>query len=145
QIWSLTDLVLRFHSNQRLCITSFDSGPLRPTEEEVARGWTTQGAVAISPPLIEGLPIPQEGYDEWYLLSNPRFDDNEIEVFVNYGRLTLLPPADIYRTFDPTWEKAGFDWLAPIQERLWSQLQQLKPVTYVAMGDNDVVVSLNHR
>src|SRR5258708_2530582 len=126
-------------------ISSCDSGPLRPMADEVARGWTSQGIVAISPPLIDGLPIPNDQYDEWYLVDNATFDKCEIEVFVNCGRFTLVAPADIYKTFDPTWEKRGLDYLAPIQERFWLQMQQLKPETYVAMGDNEVIVSRNQQ
>jgi hypothetical protein len=137
--------VLRFHSGLRLCITSFDSGPLRLTEEEIILGWTTQGNVAISPPVTAGLAVPHDQYDEWYLLDHPAFDAGDFEVFVNYGGFTLVAPAETYQTFDRTWEKAGLDWLSPIQERFWRQLARLKPETYVAVGDKDIVVSRNHR
>jgi acetyl esterase/lipase len=145
QIWPLSGLVLGSHRRLRLCITSFDSGPLRLADEEVAQGWTTQGDVAISPPVSEGLAVPHDQYDEWYLLDRPTIDTGDIEVFVNYGGFTLVPPAETYQTFDPTGEKARLDWLAPIQERFWRQLDRLKPETFVAMGDNDIVVSRNHR
>ena len=145
QIWSLTDLVLRFHRGLRLCITCFDSGPLRLVDEEIAQGWTTQGQVTISPPLIEGMSIPHDQYDEWYLLDTPRFEKPDIEVFVNYGGLTLVAPAETCKTFDPTWERMGLDWLAGVQERFWLQLERLQPASYVAVGDNDIVVSRNHR
>lgn len=145
EVRPLTALVLQFHRGLRLWITSFDSGPLRLGDEEVAEGWTTKGEVAVSPPLTEGLAVPHDEFDEWYLLDRPAFETDEIEVFVNFGRFTLVPPAETYQTFDPTWEKAGLDWLAPIQERFWRQLGRLKPETYVAMGDHDVVVSRNDR
>src|SRR5262245_22659812 len=105
QIWSLTDLVLQFHSGLRLCITSFDSGPLRLANEEIAHGWTTQGEVTISPPIIEGMSIPHEQYDEWYLFETPPLEKPDIEVFVNYGAFTLVAPAETCKTFDSTWEK----------------------------------------
>jgi hypothetical protein len=37
------------------------------------------------------------------------------------------------------------DWFPAVQERFWSQLQRLKPESYVASGDRDVVVSRNQR
>jgi hypothetical protein len=114
-------------------------------EDELAQGWTTQGKVAISPLLIEGMSIPHDQYDEWYLLDTPKFDKDDFEVFVNYGSFTLVAPADVYKIFDPTSERSGLDWLVPVQERFWFQLERLRPESYVAIGDNDVVVSRNHR
>jgi len=145
EIRGLADLVVRFHCGLRLCITAFDSGPLRLTREELEQGWTTQRAVAVSPPVDESLAIPHDQYDEWYLLENPSFAENDLEVFVNYGAFTLAPPTELCKAFDPTWEKSAWEWLAPVQERFWLQLERLNPGTYVAVGDNDVIVSRNHR
>ncbi len=145
EVASLPDLVCRFHRRLHLCITCFDSGPLRIMDEEVAQGWTTQGEVVISPPLADGMPIPHDQYDEWYLLGAPEFDKLEVEVFVNYGCFTLVTPGDSYKTYDLTSEKSELDWLASVQERFWLQLDRLKPESYVAIGDNDIVVSRNHR
>ena len=143
QIWPLTDLMLRFNGGLHVCITSFDSGPIRLSQEEISQGWSMQGKVAISPPIIDSLTIPHDQYDEWYILAQPAFDEIEIEVFVNYGAFTVVSLAETCKTFDPSWEKNGLDWLAPIQERFWSQLQIIKPEIYIGMGDNDVVVSRN--
>ncbi len=145
QVWPLTDLVLRFHHGLHLCVTAFDSGPIRPSEDEIAQGWTMQGNVMVSPPLNSTLSIPRDQYDEWYILARPAFAGAEIEVFVNCGGFTLVAPEETYKTFDPTWMRQGLDWLTPIQERFWSQLERLNPETYVAVGDNDVVVSRNRR
>ncbi|MBC7857038.1 MAG: hypothetical protein IAF94_26710 [Pirellulaceae bacterium] len=46
-------------------------------------------------------------------------------------------------TFDPTWERSGLDWLYPIQERFWAQVNKLSPLSYIAIGDNEVVVTRN--
>ena len=54
----------RLHPGARLCITSYDSHPLRPDPEEEARGWTTTGKFMISPPVAEGLEILYDQYDE---------------------------------------------------------------------------------
>jgi hypothetical protein len=138
---SFVESTVRFHPGSRLCITSFDSGPIRPGPKEQARGWTARGSVMVSPTLAEGLDIPFDDYDEWYLLDDPPTPAWTPEVFVNYGGFTLVPIEEIYRTYDPTWDKHGLDYLVPIQERFWAQMEQINPVSYIAMGDQDVVVS----
>ena len=35
----------------------------------------------------------------------------------------------------------GLDWLYPIQERFWSQIETLRPISYIASGDNEVLVT----
>jgi len=143
EVFDLTGLVLRYHRGLRLCVSSCDSRPLRLGQEELARGWTTRGEVAVSPPLEEALPIPQGGYDEWYLVRDPSFADQRVEVFVNYEGFTLLAPAATPGTGDPPPGGGDTDRLAALRERFWSQLERLKPETYVALGDHDVVVARN--
>src|SRR5262249_31838395 len=113
-------------------------------KEYLERGWTMQGDVAISPSIDESLVIPYDQFDEWYLLDSPQSLGEKVEVFVNYGSFTLVSPP-IYEAYRPTWEKSGLEWLAPAQERFWHQLQQIRPVTYVASGDNDVIASRDGR
>lgn len=138
---SLGETAVRFHLGLRLCITAFDSGAILPSPEEQAAGWVARGSVMISPPLAEGLDIPYDQYDEWYLLDEPLPPEWEPEVFVNYGGFTLVPVEEIYKTFDPTWERGGLDYLVPIQERFWAQMDRVDPESFIAMGDLDVVVS----
>lgn len=145
EIGDLADIVVRFHLGLRLCITAFDSGPLRLTKEELEQGWSTNRSVAISPPIVESVVIPHDQYDEWYVLENAPYFESDIEVFVNYVPFTLVPPTETHKTFDPTWEKCGLESLALAQERFWNQLQRLHPRTFVASGDNDVVVSRDYR
>jgi len=95
----------------------------------------------ISPAIQDGIHIPCVGDDEWYLFDEEPPSDWQPEVFVIYGGFTFQPIDEIYRTFDPTWEKRGLEYLVPIQERFWSQIERVKPVSYIGMGDNDVVVS----
>jgi hypothetical protein len=138
---SLGETAVRFHLGLCLCITAFDSGPILPSPEEQAAGWVARRNVMVSPPLAEGLDIPYDQYDEWYLLNEPLPPEWEPEVFVNYGGFTLVPVEEIYKTFDPRWERGGLDYLVPIQERFWAQMERVAPVSYIAMGDLDVVVS----
>jgi hypothetical protein len=138
---SLVPVTVRFHPGARLCITAFDSGPIRPRSQEQDEGWVAGVSVMISPPLAEGLDIPLNEYDEWYLLDEPPQYGWQPEVFVNYGGFTLVAIEEIYKTFDPTWDRHGLDYLVPIQERFWTQIEQVDPISYIAMGDRDVIVS----
>lgn len=138
---SLESATLGCHPGAYLCITSYDSGPIRPSPEEQAVGWMSRGKVMISPPLVEGLDIPYDQYDEWYLLAENPPPGWEPEVFVNYEGFTLVPTEEINEAYDPTWGRVGLDGLASIQERFWSQLEHIDPISYIAMGDRDVVVS----
>jgi len=139
---SLADLVVRFHLGLRACVTSFDSGPLILSQDEVANGWSTHGGLTISPPLKVGFSIPHDQYDEWLLVNHADFEKAEIEVFVNYGGFTLVPPDEIS---DPTYDKNMLQWLPPLQERFWLQMKRVRPESYAALGDNDIVASRNER
>ncbi|APW63947.1 hypothetical protein [Paludisphaera borealis] len=138
---TLEAATLRFHPGDRLCITSIDSGTCRLYPEEIAAGWTAGRNVAVSPPVDDGIDIPRDQYDEWYLLDRPPAHEWQPEVFVNYGGYTLVAVEESYRTFDPTLDRHGLDYLFPIQERFWAQIERIDPISYVAMGDKDVVVS----
>lgn len=128
---SLPELAIRYHVGLRLCITSFDSTSISPTPEESAAGWTSVGPAMVSAPLTDRMEIPYDRYDEWYFVDQPPPAAWTSEVFVNYLAFTLAPSA----------QNCEYDWLAPMQERFWEQLDRINPVSYVAMGDNDIVVS----
>jgi len=132
---------VRFHVGLRLCITALDGGPIHPNAEEQPRGWMARGNAVVSPPLTEGLDIPRDQCDEWYLLDEPPSPEWTPEVFVNYGGFTLSPIEEIYKTYDPTWDRHGLDYLVPIQERFWEQIDRVNPVSYIAMCDQNIVVS----
>lgn len=51
----------------RVAITSFDSGPFEPTQDEYAKGWSKQESVAISPVVEDVKELPAVGFDEWYV------------------------------------------------------------------------------
>jgi hypothetical protein len=138
---SLVELTVRFHLGLRLCITAFDGGPIRPSSEDQVEGWMAREAATVSPPLAEGLNIPHDQYDEWYLLNEPPSFEWQPEIFVNIGGFTLVTTEELYKSYDPTWDRHGLDWLDPIQERFWEQLERLNPVSYIAMGEQIIVVS----
>jgi hypothetical protein len=140
EIRDLTELLVRFHLGLRLCVTSFDSGPLRLAREELEQGWRMVRHLAISPPINESLVIPQDGFDEWYIFESSPVIESDLEVFVNYGAFTLASPETLNES-ECNAEKAYLDWLPQAQERFWVQVQQLQPMTFVASGDYDIVVS----
>jgi hypothetical protein len=134
-------LIASLHVGKRLAIVAFDSGPLRPDPAEQKGGWVVVGPSAVSPPLDATIDIPEAGYDEWYVLDRiPDLGWNP-EIFVNYMNFTLVPPEQLVREQDPTWDRRGWDWLEPLQEKFWQQLDRFNPVTYVASSDRVIIVS----
>jgi len=58
QIDTLCELVVREHRGYRLWITSFDSGSITPSAEELSDGWKTVDGAMVSPPLEWGSTSP---------------------------------------------------------------------------------------
>jgi hypothetical protein len=137
EIRQLPNLSREAHQGLHVGITSFDSGPLSPVPEEEELGWTMQARVMVSPPLTNNVDIPYDNHDEWYFVERPCFDQHSIEIFVNFCGFTLAPPTELDATADREW----IDFLNRLQERFWEQLERVRPVTYVAMGEFDIVVS----
>jgi hypothetical protein len=134
-----------------LAVTRIDGGSLRLTEHEKAAGWWTaesgrvfQGTswsppeyqddwkVGYSPQItsIHGLPNETHdeccaGYDEWYVFEHP-VPVEEIEAFVNWVG---------FRLYDPE-----FQWCT---DRLWSQIANIKPESYIADGAVLTIVTRN--
>jgi hypothetical protein len=131
----LLKVALPLHRGLRLCVTSFDSGPLRPGQEELAAGWASIGEISVSPPITPTLEVPQGEYDEWYILTGSPDISWQPEVFVNYGGFTLVS--------DETQRGSDRQWLPDMQKRFWAQICATNPVSYIASGGSDVVVSQN--
>jgi hypothetical protein len=123
-----------------VAITSFDSGPLVPTNEEKATGWESRDNIAYSPKVQNVASLPRADYDEWYIfggrtdIGTSHLGENVFEVpqeqghvsvFVNYG-FALHPP-----------ERASLATL------FWSQIARLRPESYVADNDYLTFVSEN--
>ena len=94
-------------SGRVVAITSFDSGPLKLSESELAAGWHIRDAVAISPPGFDIDALPREQFDEWYIFDGEVPSLSQLEIFVNYGSFSLVPPDLIRPAQDPTWDKVG--------------------------------------
>ncbi|MCV6639098.1 hypothetical protein [Candidatus Albibeggiatoa sp. nov. NOAA] len=129
-LWNIAEITTRFHCGLTLGVTCFDSGALIPTEAEIKQGWHVKNAIMLSPPLTHDLVIPCDQYDEWYISGNLSISLENIEIFVNYGGFSLEPAKES-------------TCLKTLQNRFWNQINIIKPETYVATGDNDIVVSRN--
>jgi hypothetical protein len=140
-IIGLAELTASEHLNCRLWIATFDSGKITPSAEELAIGWKLIDGIMVSPPLTSETTIPSDCYDEWYVFDGDHSTFGVAERFVSFGSFTLADPRKMAATFDPTWEISGLDWLYPIQERFWSQVDRHFPLSYIASGDNDIVVT----
>ena len=138
---SLADVVVACHLGRRVGISSFDSGLFLPTAREAEEGWTVQGKFCAHPILQAGMDVPHDGYDEWYIFDEQSSPEWSPEVFVNIGAFTVVPVEEIERRRDPTWEAHAFDWLIPLQVRFWKQMARIRPLTYVAMGEKDLIVT----
>jgi hypothetical protein len=123
-----------------VAITSFDSGPLLPTNEEKAAGWESRNNIAYSPRIQNVQSLPRDQYDEWYIfdgrtdlgishLAENIFEAPQerghVSVFVNYG-FALDPP-----------ERAS------LANLFWPQIDWIRPESYVADNDFLTFVSAN--
>jgi hypothetical protein len=108
-------------------VTSFDSGPLRLTPDDIAAGWRQSGSYAVSPksPGTESLPLGE--WEECFVFKElPPV--RSPEVFINYGGFSLRP--------DPRNE-----WQQATLERFWGQVAEWSPESYLAEGDNLICVT----
>lgn len=123
-----------------MAITSLDSGPLVPTKEEKAAGWKNRSNIAYSSKIHDVASVPWDGYDEWYIFDNPvdlgtshirenvfevPQEQGHVSVFVNYG-FALHPPE-----------------MADLANLFWSQMERIRPESYVADNDYLTFVSAN--
>jgi hypothetical protein len=125
----LSDLISAFPElviNNFLINTSFNSGTLGLSNEEIKLGWTKNNELTISPLVTDDLDIPNCQYDEWYVFDSPTTFES-YEVFVNYWKFSLE------------------DFLTDIQERFWKQIESLSPETYLAEGDFLICVTKNEK
>ncbi len=138
--FDLLQLCPEFVLGKYVVITSIDSGPLVPADEEIAAGWQSRGKIAYSPKIQNADQLPRAGWDEWYVFDNPTDlgtshlaenifeapqEQGHVSVFVNYG-FVLYPPE---RSF--------------LSTLFWQQLLRICPESYVADNDYLSFVSKN--
>lgn len=118
-----------------IAVTSFDSGPLLPNDEELSQGWQTRKNIAYSPGIqsVEKLPYGDcGGFDEWYVFNAPTdlgrlvegnifealLQPGNVAVFVNYGGFALHAPT-----------------MQELVDLFWPQVERISPESYIADGD----------
>ena len=141
QIPNVDKLVVRYHHRCRLAIASFDSGPILPDSEERSLGWSVVDNHMISPPLVDDLQLPCDQNDEWYVFNELPQSVVVSERYVRYFCFNLADPKLLAASQDPTWDRTNYDWLAPLQIQFWNDILRLSPITYIASGDVEVVVT----
>lgn len=110
-------------SEKHLVITSFDSGKLVLTEEEIQLGFKNYGDVTAIPPGVQLEKIPEGGGDEWYIFDGEIPSKiQSVHVFVNW----------LGFHFDES------DKVKDLQKQFWSQLEELKPESY--LGDTNILL-----
>jgi hypothetical protein len=117
-----------------LAVTSFDSGALSLSDQEMSVGWRSHGGIAYSPRVqsVEKLPHGDcGGFDEWYVFQNlvdlgqvargnlfqTPLTSGQLHIFVNFGAFGV------------------HDLTSYLTDRFWAQLGWVNPESYVADGD----------
>ena len=129
EIKDLAKIAVSFHIGSYLHVTSFDSGKLSLCNEEQEIGWFSESEVSSIILKTPEIRIPHEQYDEWYFSKEKISFPEGLECFVNYSGFSLS-------------EKNVF---SETVLHFWKQLIELDPDTYIANGDNVVVVSKNEK
>jgi hypothetical protein len=122
--------------NKYLAVTSCDSGPLRPSEQERQEGWFAEYDIAYSPKIDNISAIPNDQFDEWYIFPSLTLLPT-MEVFINYGVFSLSNPKLLF----PEWSPQLIAARCEEQERFWQQLNLITPESYVAEGDRLLFVT----
>lgn len=136
-------LIPRYFKSRSLVIACYNSGPLSPTKQETGLGWQEIQGGLLSPPLMEGLSLPQDQFDEWWIFDSsvmanrlPRYN-----CFVNHIGWTLQKPQELESYFHPTWERGSFDWLIPIQQSFWEMVKTYDPLAFISGGDKLIIAT----
>ena len=115
-----------------IAITSIDSSPLLPTDEEAAVGWKTRGEIAYSPKIQDIKGLPRAGWDEWYVFDNltdlgtSHLEDNVFEVPQEHGHVSVFVNY-CFALHQPE--------MKDLAALFWQQIERIRPESYVA--DND--------
>lgn len=101
---SLTDLLRvapELVLGRRVAITSCDSGPYVPSEDELSAGWSLCETTAISREIAQPAELPAPGFDEWYVFdSTPQVVP--MRNHVNQYNFSVLDECDATELF---WEQ----------------------------------------
>jgi hypothetical protein len=116
-----------------IAVTSVDSGPYYPTDQEKVAGWERRNGIAYSPKVEDVGTLPRQGWDEWYVFENrvdlggmaardsnvfeASLSQGEVYAFVNYNFGLHLPN------------------LQDVAPYFWKQFDWIRPQTYIAESD----------
>ncbi len=115
-----------------IAITSIDSGPLVPSEEETAAGWESRLEIAYSPRIQDVQGLPRAGWGEWYIFDNPtdlgtsHLAGNVFEVPQQQGHIS------VFVNYNFALHQQEMKDLATL---FWQQIERIRPESYV--GDNN--------
>jgi hypothetical protein len=125
-----------------VAVIACDGGPLHLAEEEIRAGWTTEDGVAYGPRIEAPQVLPLGEYDEWYVFSQNTIVENP-ERFVNYGGFSIEPPHPTHLNagWDRDMHEGQLEAVRELQSRFWSQIEAINPLSYLAEGDNLIVVT----
>ncbi|HZD93904.1 MAG TPA: hypothetical protein VE133_06595, partial [Candidatus Sulfotelmatobacter sp.] len=127
-IYDLLHVCPAVAASKNIVITSFDSGPLQPTDEERQRGWKVHGR-SIHIPVGENVSaIPFEIFDEWYIFSSEA-PERDYKVFGKYDWFTLGPAQGMYSR-----SGIAFD-LKRMQRWFWQEVERVGPESYLSCGN----------
>jgi hypothetical protein len=123
-----------------VAITSIDSGPLVPTDEETAAGWETRGKIAYSRKIQNIKGLPRAGWDEWYIfdestdLGTSHLAENVFEVPQERGHLSVFVNY-CFALHRPE--------MKDLTALFWQQMARVRPESYIADSDYLNFVSMN--
>jgi hypothetical protein len=103
--------------------TSYDSGSLTLSDDERRQGWRSVGALTYSPRITDVLTVPHDQFDEWLVFPQPK-EVRSWKPLVDYCGLSLT---------DQHYES--------LQEELWSQVEAIRPESYLAEGDRLIFIT----
>lgn len=99
---------------KEVAITSCDSGPYVPTEEELKSGWSRCDTTAISREIAELSELPAPGCDEWYVYDSAPLNCPKRTYVNRYG----------FSVFDENLESESF----------WEQIRRAEPLHILGAG-----------
>jgi hypothetical protein len=118
-----------------IAVTSIDSGPLTPTDDEISAGWQSRNEIAYSPRIqsVEKLAYGEcAGYDEWYVFETPVdlgkvFQGNIFEATLQPGLVATFVNYSGFAFHDPG--------MKALVDLFWKQLGHINPESYLADGN----------
>lgn len=140
----LVDTCPELFVGRSVAVTSFDSGPLTLTPEDLDSGWEPRDDLAIAPQGLDPSQIPFDNFDEWYVFDGQVPDFGSFERFVSFVGFSLVPPeaASLQEaTPDDAAAREHVRNVEILQARFWDQLQRLQPTCYVADGNLLTIVT----